>query len=120
MSYKIRCSDEANPQSGGLCPLGRMGLQILLGSLLMVVSATIVADAFNPRLWATSIQLRRIIDLVIQIHSFFEVPHFYSVVLVSFIVIIVTVFTPFFISGAVPIAPAAMLPMHHPPASFST
>ena len=92
LSYKIRCSDEAHPQSGGLRPLGRMGLKILLGSLLMVVSATIVADAFNPRLWATSIQLRRIIDLVIQIHSFFKVPHFYSVVQMRFILLIVTVF----------------------------
>ena len=63
--YKIAGDAETNSQSSDLRSIGRMRLQVLLGSLLlMVASATIAAEALNPLRWVPGIQHRKMRDLV--------------------------------------------------------
>ena len=63
--YKIAGDAETNSQSSDLRSIGRMRLQVLLGSLLlMVATATIAAEALNPsqdwmRNYFASLALRR-------------------------------------------------------------
>ena len=65
-NYKIAGDAETNSQSSDLRSIGRMRLQVLLGSLLLVVaSAAIAAEASNPpsqdwmRNYFDSLALRR-------------------------------------------------------------